>query len=98
MALPCEIGCALYRLIGCHSALKTLEERNRCIVIYFGPVDECHRQATRRFNPVDPELDPSSCGRGRGATSSGTMREGGYDGIVQALAFPSKKPSCPFPG
>src|SRR3954453_7484471 len=91
MALPCEIGCALYRLIGCHSALKTLEERNRCIVIYFGPVDECHRQATRCFNPVDPELDPSSCGEARGAPSTGAGRERGCDGIGRALAFPSKK-------
>src|SRR3954464_4894634 len=64
------------------------EERNRCIVIYF--VDECHRQATRRFNPVDPELDPSS-GKARGAPSTGAGRERGCDGIGRALAFPSKK-------
>ena len=68
-----------------------MEERNRCIVIYFGPVDECHRQATRCFNAVDPELDPSSCGNARAAPSTGSGRERGCDGTGRALAFPSKK-------
>ena len=68
-----------------------MEERNRCIVIYFGPVDECHRQATRCFNSVDPELDPSPCGNARAAPSTGSGRERGCDGTGRTLAFPSKK-------
>ena len=68
-----------------------MEERNRCIVIYFGPVDECHRQATRCFNPVDPELDPSPCGNARAAPATGAGRERGCDGTGRTLAFPSKK-------
>src|SRR3954451_19777715 len=68
-----------------------VEERNRCIVIYFGPVDECHRQATRCFDPVNPELDPSSCGNARAAPSTRAGRELGCRGTGRALAFPSKK-------
>ena len=68
-----------------------MEERNRCIVIYSGPVDECHRQATRRFDPVDPDLDPSPCGNARAAPSTGAGRERGCDGTGRTLAFPSKK-------
>ena len=68
-----------------------VEERNRCIVIYFGPIDECHRQATRCFNPVDPELDPSPCGNARAAPATGSGRERGCDGTGRTLAFPSKK-------
>src|SRR3954452_15247325 len=68
-----------------------VEERNRCIVIYFGPVDECHRQATRRFDPLNSELDPSSCRNARAAPSTRAGRERGCDGTGRALAFPSKK-------
>src|SRR5918994_5099140 len=56
-------------------------------LIYF--VDECHRQATRC--PVDPELDPSSCGNARAAPSTGSGRERGCHGTGRTLAFPSKK-------
>ena len=68
-----------------------MEERNRCAVIHVGPVDERHRQAARRFDPVDPELDPSSCGKARAAPSTGAGRERGRDGTGRTLAFPSKK-------
>src|SRR3954469_7011034 len=40
--------------------------------------------------PVDPELDPSSCGKARAAPSTGAGRERGRDGIGRTLAFPSK--------
>src|SRR4051794_25378981 len=68
-----------------------VEERNRCAVIHVGSVDECHRQAPRRFDPVDPELDPSSCGKARGAPSTRAGRERGRNGTGRTLAFPSKK-------
>ena len=59
--------------------------------MHAGLVDECHRQAPRCFNPVDPELDPSSCGKARAAPSTGAGRERGRDGTGRTLAFPSKK-------
>jgi insertion element IS1 protein InsB len=68
-----------------------VEERNRCIVIYFGPVDECHRQATRCFDPLNFELDPRSCRDARAAPSTGSGRERGRHGTGRTLAFPSKK-------
>src|SRR3954469_21209578 len=68
-----------------------VEERNRCAVIHAGPVDECHRQATRRFDPVDPDLDSSSCRNARAAPSTRARRERGCDGTGRTLAFPSKK-------
>ena len=37
-----------------------MEEGNRCAVVHVGLVDECHRQAARCFDPVDPELDPAA--------------------------------------
>ena len=42
-------------------------------------------------HPVDPELDPSSCGNARAAPSTRAGRERGRDGTGRALAFPSKK-------
>ena len=54
-------------------------------------VDECHRQATRCFNPVDPELDPSSCGNARAAPSTRAGRERGRNGTGRTLAFSPKK-------
>src|SRR3954462_2592700 len=41
--------------------------------------------------PVDPELDPSSCGNARAAPSTRAGRERGCDGTGRTLAFPSKK-------
>ena len=67
-----------------------MEEGSRCAV-NVGPVDECHRQATRRFDPFDPELDPSSCRAARTATSTGAGRERDRNGTGRTLAFPSKK-------
>src|ERR671910_119502 len=64
---------------------------NRRAVIHVGLVDECHRQATWCFDPVDPELDPSSCRNARAAPSTRAGRERGRDGTGRALAFPSKK-------
>src|SRR5829696_1313941 len=43
------------------------------------------------FNPVDPELDPSSCGNARAAPSTRAGRERGRNGTGRTLAFPSKK-------
>src|SRR5918995_4048968 len=68
-----------------------MEEGNRCAVVHVGLVDECHRQAARCFDPVDPELDPRSCRTARAAPSTGAGRERGCDGTGRTLAFPSKK-------
>src|SRR4051812_19962503 len=68
-----------------------VEETNRCAVIHVGLVDECHRQATWCFDPVDPELDPSSCCNARAAPSTRAGRERGRNGTGRTLAFPSKK-------
>src|SRR5918995_1007477 len=64
---------------------------NRRAVIHVGLVDECHRQATWCFDPVDPELDPSSCRNARAAPSTRAGRERSRDGTGRTLAFPSKK-------
>src|SRR3954454_11650307 len=68
-----------------------VEEGNRCAVVHVGLVDECHRQAARCFDPVDPELDPSSYRTARAAPSTKAGRERGRDGTGRTLAFPSKK-------
>src|SRR3954469_22903302 len=68
-----------------------VEEGNRCAVVHVGLVDECHRQAARCFDPVDPELDPSSHRTARAAPSTRAGRERGRDGTGRTLAFPSKK-------
>jgi insertion element IS1 protein InsB len=68
-----------------------VEERNRGPVVHARPVYECHRQATRRLDTLDPELDPGPCRDARAAPSTGSGRERGCDGTGRALAFPSKK-------
>src|SRR3954469_518173 len=74
-----------------------VEEGNRCAVVHVGLVDECHRQAARCFDPVDPELDPSSCRTARTAPSTRAGRNRSRDGTGRTLAFPSKKVTAQVP-
>ncbi len=57
-----------------------VEERNRGPVVHAGPVNERHRQATRRLDTLNPELDPGPCRDARAAPSPATRRGRGRDG------------------